>query len=223
MTKQYEPHAILFDLDGTLIDSAPGILSCFAAVLDEAGIKPLVPLDDSLIGPPLRKTIQILTGIEEPAVLDSLTERFKSHYDTSGYLETRVYKGVEELLALLHRSGIPLAIATNKRRSPTLRILRHLGWEGYFMLVGSLDTPTPAHPDKASLLGAMLLELHLPPSTTLYVGDKHDDALAAAANGMPFTAAAWGYGTWEHARDGSGWSIAASPLEIIGVVRGELN
>lgn len=215
MTDLLRIEAILFDLDGTLIDSAPGILSCFSLVLREAGITPLVSLDSSLIGPPLRKTLQIMTGIEEAAELDRLAERFKDIYDTSGYRESIVYNGIEQLLATLHHNRIPLAIATNKRRKPTLKILKHLGWEQYFSLVGSLDTLTPAHPDKAALIASMLLELNLIPSATLYVGDKYDDGFAAIANGLQFAAAAWGYGEWNDAGMPDGWRLIREPAHLV--------
>ena len=218
MIRQSRIQSIFFDLDGTLIDSAPGILACFAAILREEGITPLLSLDHSLIGPPLRKTLQIVTGIEESNELDHLTERFKAHYDSSGYLETRVYEGVEELLSLLHQQETPLAVATNKRRIPTLKILKHLGWEHYFRLVGSLDTPVPAYPDKASLVAAMLQELNLSPFMTLYVGDKLDDGLAARVNEMPFAAAAWGYGKWDPGAAVNDWAIVRTPMEIMDLI-----
>lgn len=214
MVNESRLKSVIFDLDGTLIDSAPGILACFDRILRDVGISPRLPLDSRLIGPPLRQTLKVLTGIEEEDELCHLVARFKVYYDSSGYLETLVYEGIEELLALLHHRGIPLAIATNKRRIPTLKILAHLGWEHYFRLVGSLDTPNPAHPDKASLIAAMIEELNLPPTRTLYVGDKHDDGLAAEANHMPFAAAAWGYGRWEPVSARKNWAIVRSPLEL---------
>lgn len=209
--------AILFDLDGTLIDSAPSILACFSSVLREADITPLVSLDSSLIGPPLRKTLQIMSGIEEAVELDHLAERFKDIYDTCGYRETVVYDGIEELLAMLHHNRIALAIATNKRRAPTLKILKYLGWEQYFSSVGSLDTSTPAHPDKAALIASMLSELNLIPSATLYVGDKYDDGVAAEANGLQFAAAAWGYGKWNDAGMPDGWQLIREPAHLTGM------
>lgn len=215
MADLHRIEAILFDLDGTLIDSAPSILACFSSVLREAGIASLVPLDSSLIGPPLRKTLQIMTGIDEAAELDHLAGRFMEIYDTSGYRETVVYDGVEKLLATLHHSRIPLAIATNKRRAPTLKILDHLAWQPYFSLVGSLDSATPAHPDKATLIASMLKNMDLKPSTTLYVGDKHDDGIAAAASRMPFAAAAWGYGEWDAESANDARVIVRSPAELV--------
>lgn len=207
-------NAIIFDLDGTLIDSASSILAGFAAVLSELQLTPCMQLEESLIGPPLRKTLQMLTSIDEVQQLDEMVEHFKAHYDTNGYQESKVYPGVAETLAKLKQLGIPMAIATNKRRVPTLKILSYLGWDDFFVQVGTLDThPTPFQ-SKADLLASMLVDLKFVPGSTLYVGDKEDDALAAEANGMPFAAATWGYGEWGEADTRQGRIVLGSPALI---------
>lgn len=189
--------AVIFDLDGTLIDSSPSILQCFRLALAKAGLEPLVPLTDALIGPPLRQTLVNLTGSTDDSLLDRLVDAFKSCYDTEGYKSTRVYDGVEKMLRQLSNLGIPLAIATNKRRIPTLKILELLGWQEYFRIAATLDTSNPPHANKGALIKFLLDEMGLCAEKTLYVGDKLDDALAAEANCMPFAAAAWGYGEWD--------------------------
>ena len=206
--------SIIFDLDGTLIDSSPSILKCFGHVLDETNLKPLVPLSDSLIGPPLRQTLTNLTGSTDSALLDRLVESFKACYDTKGYKATLVYEGVENMLETLSKSGIPLAIATNKRRVPTLKIIEHLGWNNYFRIIGTLDTPVLPHTNKAALIRFLLNEIGVTAETSLYVGDKWEDGEAATANSMPFCAAAWGYGEWDTAMMPSGWQFIQSAPEL---------
>lgn len=188
---------VVFDLDGTLIDSAPGILSSFEDVLGRAGISLLVPLDNSLIGPPLRQTLVTLTGISSDAELDILVEYFKDSYDSEGYKSTRVYDGVEELLGSLAARNLPMAIATNKRKVSTERILDFFGWGSYFSVVGTLDSISPPYPNKASLIGAVLDTMGGNPLKSLYIGDKREDGEAAEANLMPFLAVGWGYGEWD--------------------------
>jgi len=207
--------AVIFDLDGTLIDSAPGILACFDRILRDTGITPLLPLDNRLIGPPLRQTLKMLTGVDAHTELDQLVQRFKDAYDTEGYLLTRVYQGVEDLLAAIHSDEIPMAIATNKRLEPALKIVETLGWERYFPLVGTLDMCSPPHPDKGSLIGYLLRVMEMDGKASLYVGDKREDGEAAQANGMAFVAAGWGYGEWETAHLPSGWTLLTSPSELI--------
>jgi len=77
---------ILFDLDGTLIDSAPTILSCFARVLEKRGMHPKCELTHSLIGPPLIETLRRISGIDDPEILQGLADNFKRYYDEVGHL-----------------------------------------------------------------------------------------------------------------------------------------
>lgn len=198
MNKASSYQAIIFDLDGTLIDSAPSILTSFENALKRAGIPPRVPLTESLIGPPLRQTLINLTGISDDAVLDNLVHLFKESYDSEGYRATRIYDGVEELLAVLADRRIPMGIATNKRKIPTLKILGHLGWESYFSVVGALDNVSPPYVNKGALISAVLAEMAVEASTTIYIGDKREDWEAAQANQMPFVAVGWGYGQWNN-------------------------
>ena len=207
--------AVLFDLDGTLIDSSPSILNCFAAIITEAGLKPIVPLEDSLIGPPLRQTLINLTGSTDSDLLDKMVADFKACYDTEGYKATRVYEGVETLLEHLTTCGIPLAIATNKRRIPTLKILEHLGWSKYVCIVGTLDTPAPPHVNKAALIKSILNEMAVSAESTLYVGDKWEDGVAAEANKVPFCAVEWGYGEWNSTQMPPTWVVINNVRDLL--------
>jgi len=215
MNSKFPYQAVIFDLDGTLIDSAPSILASFESALKRGGVQPLVPFTDALIGPPLRQTLINLTGISDDSVLDALIEYFKDSYDSEGYLATRVYEGVEELLTSLSARHIPMAIATNKRKIPTLKILNHLGWESYFKLVGSLDSINPPYPDKGALISALLDEMGVDAATSVYAGDKLEDGEAAKANKMHFIAAGWGYGDWGEIKIQSGWQVDLSPADFM--------
>lgn len=203
---------IIFDFDGTLIDSAPSILSSLAMALDEAGIACRVPLTSSLIGPPLQETLSILTGVHDPDVIHTYVESFKCRYDGGGYKETRVYPGVAELLVALKSSGFSLHLATNKRYAPTLLILDYLGWRSLFQSVYALDLFDPRLPDKSALLEALMDEHALIPGDAIYIGDKAEDGLAAENNNLEFLGVAWGYG------DFSGecrWEVLKSPASLL--------
>lgn len=188
------PHSILFDLDGTLIDSAPGILASFSAALQRTGIAPAVPLEASLIGPPLPVTAATLVGRDDPAAVAALVAAFRSDYDGSGYRATAVYDGVPGLLDGLAAAGIALRIVTNKRIVPTRRILDHLGWTARFVGIHALDATQPPAPDKPAMVAAVLHAAALHPGRTWMVGDSAEDRRAAETNGLRFFAAAWGYG-----------------------------
>lgn len=185
--------SIVFDFDGTLVDSAPGILSGMAQALAARGLAPRVPLAPEIIGPPLTQTLALISGIDSTPALAELATEFKRFYDHEGYRDTLPYPGVEHALRELRQAGMALHIATNKRARPTRLILDHLGWTPLFASVYCLDE-CPACPDKAAMLGKLLQDTALRSDETLYIGDTLGDAIAAKANNLPFIHATWGYG-----------------------------
>ncbi|MDR2188700.1 MAG: HAD hydrolase-like protein [Azonexus sp.] len=204
------PH-ILFDLDGTLIDSAPAILASFRAAFAATGSAPARAIDDSVIGPPLDETLQLLAGSAEPARIARLAEAFKASYDSAGYQATAAYPGVAALLTQLADAGLTLSIATNKRLHPTRLILEHLGWRGHFAHVYALDLFTPRLPGKAAMIARLLADQGIAKEQAIYIGDRGEDGEAAEANGLPFIAVTWGYGSLQADQMQPGWRSAAQP------------
>ncbi len=188
--------AIIFDLDGTLVDSADGVLSSIAGAFRKCGMSPTRPLNNEIIGPSLEQILYLLTNSEDPRVIKPLTVEFKNHYDTQGYRATKVYSGVNRLLGLLEKSSRPLFIATNKRKRPTDEIVNWLGWEKYFEAVYSLDTIQPPAANKGALISQILLAHQLKSEDTLYVGDRDEDHVAATQARVQFYRATWGYGNF---------------------------
>jgi phosphoglycolate phosphatase len=193
------PRAILFDFDGTLIDSARSILAGLDRALASEGIRPVVPLSPALIGPPLPRTLATLAGSAEPALIERLAAAYRTEYDSVGYRQTDVYPGVESMLESLGSAGIDLHIVTNKRIKPTRLILDHLDWQRHFRGVYALDAVEPAAIDKTALVREVLQREALPVTTTWMVGDSPDDQRAALGNGLRFFAVAWGYGLADEA------------------------
>jgi phosphoglycolate phosphatase len=185
---------ILFDFDGTLVDSAPAILNCFERVLQTHALEACRAIDASLIGPPLRQTLETLSGQNDPAVLDALSASFKDIYDTEACLQTPAYVGCQIVLEQLHEQGFTLAIATNKRLLPTRRIIAALGWEGLFAEVFASDSHPERYTDKAGMIAALLHDGRIAPQSAIYVGDTESDGRAAAANAVEFWPVVWGYG-----------------------------
>ena len=118
---------LLFDLDGTLIHSAPGILAAFRKVLVEARVEPVDAIDERVIGPPLMATLARLTGIGPGTTLDSLAAAFKATYDTVGVLHADPYPGCVDMLDRLMIARRRSYIVTNKRRVPAVAIAQRLG------------------------------------------------------------------------------------------------
>jgi phosphoglycolate phosphatase len=117
-----KPKAIIFDLDGTLIDSAPSILAGFEHVLKVNGIEPLIPLTSSVIGPPLIPTLRMLSGVDNEEKLVQMAMQFKDFYDLEACLLSQPYDAVDDGLKRLAEHGLKMHIATNKRYIPTRNI-----------------------------------------------------------------------------------------------------
>lgn len=189
---------LIFDFDGTLIDSAPGILATYAEVLSTAGIAPAVPLDQHLVGPPLQPTMERLLGHRhaDSELLQALIEDFKVRYASTGVAHTPAYPGADQALRALRTQGHTLYLATNKRAAPTLALLEKFGWQQHFRQVYCIDSRQPPYADKTAMLQQLIEDHTLPSQHCLYIGDTQGDQLAAVASGMRFAAALWGYGDW---------------------------
>ena len=194
--------SVLFDLDGTLIDSASSILAAYEAALAQHGCRPVVALTRDIIGPPLDATMDLLTGGVDAAQREALVQAFKHHYDQEGYRQTQVFDGIAALLQGLHAQGLDLYIATNKRIAPTRSIVAHLGWSPLFKGVYALDALQPRAADKGELLGRLLQQEGIAPAAAIYIGDRDEDAVAAAAAGLRFAPAPWGFGSASAAAPG---------------------
>jgi phosphoglycolate phosphatase len=186
--------AIIFDLDGTLIDSAQSILVSMQRAFEPCGLVPVLPLEASLIGPPLRETLQRLSPESDSAQIEQLAQSFISSYDEQGCLEAHPFSGIDEMLHDLKQRGFALHIVTNKRAYPTQKILAHLGWKGLFGRVYATDTFVEERYSKSHLLGLLMMDLNLQSKDCVYIGDREEDAIAAHENDMKFLWAGWGFG-----------------------------
>ena len=186
---------IFFDLDGTLTDSAPGILNAVRFALEGEGM-PVPPEKELMrfIGPPLTTELQAAFGIggEEAA---ALVRRFQVYFKKDGMFENRVYDGVPDMLERLLASGRQAAVTTSKPEPCARTILEHFGLSHYFTaIVGSaLDERTRA--TKAEVV-AQALET-LKPERVLLVGDRCHDVEGAHANEIPCLGVLYGYGSRE--------------------------
>ena len=212
---------VLFDLDGTLIDSAPAILASYRDAFASTGHRPVIAIDAGIVGPPLFETLRMLAGTCDAAVIDALAAGFKASYESSGYRQTAAYAGVEAMLRRLRAAGCTLSIATNKRLLPTRLILEHLGWSEHFAAVYALDLFEPRLPDKAAMIARLLQDRGIARADAVYVGDRGEDGESADANRLPFIAATWGYGSLEAGEMAPHWRAAAGPAALADEILGE--
>ena len=184
---------IIFDLDGTLVDSFPGIeRSLRSAVREVTGTDIAVPR--KIVGPSLRILVSTLLALpESDGRVEAVAKSFRALYDAEGWQDTVAYEGVRPTLDVLRARGMRLFVATNKVERPTRAILAHLGLDDGFEIVLCRDSVKPPFPSKAEMAAYLLASTGLGAGDVLLVGDSEDDALAARHNNVAFCWAAYGY------------------------------
>jgi phosphoglycolate phosphatase len=188
--------AILFDLDGTLVDTAPDIHAALNVTLAAAG-RPSMPIESvrAMVGDGARKLVErglAATGGMTEATADAGTERFLEHYTANLSRLSRPFPGVAEALALLKDRGCRLAVCTNKRVGFSERLLDDLALAGYFEAIVGGDSLPVHKPDPGHVL-ATLARLGAGAGSGLMVGDSTNDVRAARGAGIPVIAVSFGY------------------------------
>ena len=186
---------LLFDFDGTIIDSMPDILSCMKKAYSEEGITDVV-LKPEHIGPPLVECLKEITPGLDKVVLEKVGAHFRKAYDSSTYPNTRIYIGVRDTLELLKAQNIKLYLVTNKREIPTLRLLKILKLE-YFLVVVSPDINKDKKMNKTEMIAYLMKKEKINAAEALYAGDTVTDIQSAHANGLKVAAVTYGYNTKE--------------------------
>lgn len=189
--------AILFDLDGTIVDSAPGITSSLAATFVSLGLP--VPSPAELVewvGPPILDSFRDLAGFTREQSFEAL-EIYRTHYLKDGVFDATVYPGVEDVLAAIHASDIPLSLATSKPEYPAKIVLDHFGLLKYFDVItgASEDEVRSAKADVVAEALERLDAFGADLSNPVMVGDRHHDVVGAAAHDVPTVFVRWGYGS----------------------------
>jgi phosphoglycolate phosphatase len=206
--------SVLLDLDGTLIDSQPGILASCLAALHALGHEPNKILDiKRVIGPPLEDAMQFLL---QPYGDDRIAEAvlaFRQHYGESGLLGSEPYPGIGHSLRAMQQAGLRLYLATSKREVFARRILAHLELAAYFDGIhGSVPSGELDH--KPELLADILSKHGLSPSRSLMVGDRRYDISGAHAVGMRGLGVLWGYGTRDELETAGADQLVDSPADL---------
>ena len=187
--------ALVFDLDGTLIDSAPDIAAALNALLAELDLPPQpVSAVKQMIGDGIQVLVERAVAANGTVVDfdEDLVGRFRGHYDARLTEETLPFPGVAETLERLHAAGWRMAVCTNKLAAPSLRILEALGLDGFFGALAGGDSYATKKPAAEPLLG-VLESLGAAPSEALMIGDSPADVKAARNAGLPVVAVSYGY------------------------------
>ncbi|HYA36619.1 MAG TPA: HAD hydrolase-like protein [Candidatus Binataceae bacterium] len=210
--------SVLLDLDGTLIDSLPGILASCRAALRALGHEPEGTLDiKRAVGPPIENMMQVLLQPYGDDRIGEAVAAYRQHYGESGFLGSEPYPGICSALKDMQQAGLRIYLATSKREAFASCILRHLGFAIYFDGVhGSVAGGGLDH--KPELLAHILSQHNALPSHSLMVGDRRHDISGAHAVGMRGLGVLWGYGTRDELETAGADQLVESTADLASTV-----
>ncbi|MFZ1427211.1 MAG: phosphoglycolate phosphatase [Geminicoccaceae bacterium] len=191
-------NALIFDLDGTLVETAGDLHLVLAEILAEAGLEaPSLPAVRSMIGDGARVLIErALVALDQPAepeAVDLLFSRFRERYAEVPCRRSEPYPGARDLLVRQRAAGFRLGLCTNKPQGATDGLLRALDIDGYFdAVIGGDALPGIRKPDPAHL-AAVLDRLVVEPAAAIMIGDSRNDLLTARGLGIPCILVSFGY------------------------------
>ena len=187
--------AWIFDFDGTLVHSEAAITQCFQRITQKLAPHRLDVAKQVLIGPPLRQTVAEILGDLEHPLIDEFVSAFIEMHDDDVLNHTTPYPSAHETLTHLYNQGQKMAIATNKRLAPTIKILEHLHWEQFFTSVECSDSEAVIR-DKLQMIKT-IVEKDVSFKNAYFVGDTVGDGLSANSSKLTFIKASYGYGRTE--------------------------
>ena len=206
-----EPDALLFDLDGTIIDSRVPFVTSLNYALAAHGQRTREPEEVlHYLGPPTHTAFADMLG-EDEQLVDDVVKTYREHYNRYSTETTTVYAGIPELLRDL-RGRIPLAVATSKIAPSAVMLLESLGLAQLFdVICGPL--PSAVNEPKAVTVAQTLAALHGPRQAVM-VGDRLYDVEGAAEHGIPTIGVLWGAGSEQELSEAGAAALVAAPDEI---------
>jgi len=206
--------AVLLDLDGTLIDSLPGIRASSLAALRALGHTPDPATDfRALVGPPLPEVMRrLLLPYGDDRIAAGVTA-YRAHYSEAGMYEATLYPGIVAMLDALQAAAARLFVATSKRTLFARPILQRLGLAERMQGIYGTE-PDGSLDHKATLIAALLRTERLDPARTVMAGDRSHDMEGARANGVAAIGVLWGYGSRAELETAGADRVVAVPMDL---------
>lgn len=205
---------VLFDLDGTITDSEPGIIACVQHALRQFGIEVENPNTlRPFIGPPLRDSFRDYFQMT-PEEAEQATEFYRQRYAPIGKFECSVYPGIPELLRRLHETGRTVILATSKPEGFAREILEHFDLAQYFDLIGGA-TLDGSRDTKEAVLQYILDSGRVPDrQDAVMIGDTKFDMIGAAAFSLPAVGVLYGFGSRQELEENGALFLARDAAEL---------
>tara|TARA_B110000858_G_scaffold163800_1_gene189563 strand:+ start:13 stop:660 length:648 start_codon:yes stop_codon:yes gene_type:complete len=184
--------AIIFDFDGTLVDSEKSIYQCFQSITNCIAPERIAYAKNILIGPPLRDTASEILGPNHQDQLDEFVKLFIEMHDKHVIDNTYPYPGVIETLDKLNAKKVFMAIATNKRHSPTIKLINHYNWQEYFISIECSDDKSSIRNKDEMIQDILNNDKNF--NKAFFIGDTVNDGLSANLSELTFIKAYYGYG-----------------------------
>lgn len=210
---------MLFDLDGTLTDSAPGIKRSLKYALDKLGIYGYDPeILNKFLGPPLVWSFKTYMGLDDDTAVRGLAEYRRNYNEMGGKYVAEVYPGVEKLLAALKEKGISLGVATVKPEKTACEVLEHFGLIKYFECVSG-GQPDERKADKKSVIEQALKRIgKAAGEDVLMIGDRVYDIEGGISAGVKTLGVGYGFGGYAELREAGADYTAASATDILDLI-----
>lgn len=216
MEKRY----VLFDLDGTLTDSYDGIINGLKYCLSRFTVEPKPDTFRKIIGPPITWSLQNYYGFDDENAKLGL-KYFREYYETGGYLENKVYSGVEDMLGILRGHDKKLMLATSKPQKMAERVLEHFGLADYFCFIAGVtvdsDLTNPSVKPRKSKEDVIEYVLKangiFDPENAVMVGDRSWDIKAGKMFGLQTVGVSYGYASAGELEEAGADYIADSPVK----------
>lgn len=204
---------ILFDLDGTIINSQEGITNCIRYVLDYWGMEQ-PPTEDLLcfIGPPLWEQFQKIYGFDAEKAEASVW-KYRERFDKTGIFECELYPGIRELIRSLKKKGYRVALASSKPEGACVRIIEHFHLEDYFDGIFGA-TRDGKISSKKQVLDYLFETTGMNREETVLIGDTRFDVLGAREAGIPCIGVTYGFGSREELEEAGALAICSNVREV---------